>query len=464
MKKAFENVISKYLMNKWVKWTQVFSVAIFLLISGQLCAQTITISSGGQTISPGTNWSITGNILTVTGPANIDSWVIIDHLYNYGSLAIVGNTNTFAITISEDITLGISRYGRSLTFGSEGNNGIITVNNTVSIEGDLAFYGGEISLNGSLNTSLSAGKNILLKAYGRIIQGTSSTVTTSGGNVVYWADIDANGGDIIMNSGSGITTNGGHLWMGGGSGSSVWNGMTVGTGAAMSSSSAGILLNAPSISTGAGNVYLSGRSTSSAADGHGIWLNGGSIKSTSGTIEFSGTGSSVGSINCDGLRIEGTVESETGALTFTGYSNTNEQSEGIALEPQAKFTSTGGGSISLIANIIYFNTSSRLQSSGPLTIYPTTNNASIGIGGASGTLKLPSTCFSTNIVDGFSTITVGNTTTGDITVNSVTLRDNTRLLNAGKVIIGAGQTVTAPNIKLQIDKNLTLETGSKIVR
>ena len=260
--------------------------------------------------------------------------------------------------------------------------------------------------------------------------------------------------------------------MGGGSESvNKWNGLTVGVSSARSTNSVGINLNTTTINSGAGNIYMAGRSNSTNINNNfGIFLNGGSINSTSGMIDLTGIGGDLlgSSTNCDGLRIGGIVQSEAGNIRFSRYSNTPTITEGIALDAGASIKSTSGGSISLLTNIIYFNSAARLQSSGTLAIYPTTPAIQIGVGGATGTLSLPADYFTTNIVDGFSRITLGDTyQTGNINMNSITFRDNMRLQTASpaKVVVTAGNTLTLnAGVKLTIDNKIELQTGAKIVK
>ena len=84
-----------------------------------------------------------------------------------------------------------------------------------------------------------------------------------------------------------------------------------------------------------------------------------------------------------------------------------------------------------------------LQSSGTLTIAPLTAGTSIGIGTGTGTLGLPASYFFTNFVNGFSGITVGGATAGDITVGgAVTYNDPLTLKTAGNITVSSGASLT----------------------
>ena len=85
--------------------------SILLIVEG-LVAQTLTISSSGDTGTSGTNWSISDNTLTVTGTASITASVITDHLasaprygvINKGSFAKVSQNNDNANSLSTPLT------------------------------------------------------------------------------------------------------------------------------------------------------------------------------------------------------------------------------------------------------------------------------------------------------------------------------------------------------------------------
>jgi hypothetical protein len=182
-----------------------------------------------------------------------------------------------------------------LTIGNAANTAAVTIGSTTTVAGPITAFGGDINVNGNINTSTggTAG-DVLLKARGSITQAANVSVTTNGGDVIYWANSvgQTSNGSIFLRDGSSISTSGGHLWMGGGSVNTTWNGLTVGDGFAVSGAlvqpvctaacgtiTAGIFLEAASLSSGGGHIGLRGRS---AGAGYGITtignvlLNGGS--------------------------------------------------------------------------------------------------------------------------------------------------------------------------------------------
>lgn len=358
----------------------------------------------------------------------------------------------------------------------------------VKTDGGEQSYTGNLSIGGSnvvfemLNTTssftLNANKTITgtntaestltIKNPNNILLASGSNITagTYPLNLILWANTNASADGYVDIKSTSITTNNGDLWMGGGNSNTAWGAHNVGSGSSVSSTSTGLLLDGVSINTGAGAVKLAGKSTCTTAASHGIWINEGAVTSTSGSIVLTGTGGAAtgAAANCDGVRIEGSVQSSTGNIYLTGYSATEDQSEGIAVEPTGVLTSSIGN-ITLRADNIFFATDARATSAGELSISPLTASATIGIAGAAGTLSLPSSRFASNFTDGFSQITIGNgTQSGNINLNTVSFRDNMRLQTSGTVIINATQTVEAQNIKLQIDNNLDMGTDSKIIR
>ncbi len=320
----------------------------------------------------------------------------------------------------------------------------------------------------SINKAFNDGAaNLTIKTTASIILAGSSIASTSGTlNVILWPDTDGNGGYFRMNEGSQIVTNNGHLWIGGGSGSTTWNGLTVGDGYAVNPAGTGIQLSSAVIETGSGHLWLAGKSTASSSSSHGIFLEASSLISGVGAIRLLGSGGTAtgNAANCDGLRIEGTVSSTIGSIDLTGISNYENQSEGIAVESNGQIISTSGNII-LKSDIIYFGgTVSQAQSSGELFLTPYTDSATIGIAGGDGTLKMPANFFTTKLADGFSQITIGSPAhLGDININTIGFRDNMRLQTSGKVVVNANQIITLPNgVRMQVDNDLLMGNNAKI--
>jgi autotransporter-associated beta strand protein len=112
-------------------------------------------------------------------------------------------------------------------------------------------------------------------------------------------------------------------------------------------------------------------------------------------------------------------------------------------------SSSNGSTISLFGNGLSFASGKTVTSSGQLIVAPQTASNTIGLGGASGTLQLPATYFSTNFTDGFSNIQIGsNTQTGNISANAFTLRDNITVLTTGSLTLGGKPILGNNNVTL----------------
>lgn len=152
-------------------------LATLLLFSLVTHAQNLTLSSGGQTGTSGTNWSTSGTnpiTITVTGAANVNTSVIEGYL-NAGTSVIVTNSSV-GTTINSNITK------------SGGGNASFTIKDI-----------GNIKV--ATNITISSSSNTL--------------------DLILWADSDNSQGGtiddfIFINTGATISTNGGRIIMAGG--------------------------------------------------------------------------------------------------------------------------------------------------------------------------------------------------------------------------------------------------------
>lgn len=146
----------------------------------------------------------------------------------------------------------------------------------------------------------------------------------------------------------------------------------------------------------------------------------------------------------------------------------------IVFEDNAEINPSGQAlNLILHADGLNLAVSARLKSSGSLTLVPRSPATTIGLGGATGTLQLPASYFSTNFEDGFESITIGGPDqTGDIAVGATVLRDPLTLWTTGAVtqtgsitggqaltLRGTGGTHTLENAGNEVSQ-LTADTGS----
>lgn len=127
---------------------------------------------------------------------------------------------------------------------------------------------------------------------------------------------------------------------------------------------------------------------------------------------------------------------------ITAYGGTLAVNENIA--------SSNGSAITLFANTLNFASGKTVTSNnGQLIVAPQNTASTVGMAGATGTLQLPTSYFSTNFTDGFSLIQIGtNDHSGDIASNAFNLRDNMALYTTGSVTLGGKPVLGANNLTL----------------
>ncbi|MEY3499193.1 MAG: hypothetical protein RL308_862, partial [Bacteroidota bacterium] len=264
LRKAFGVLIVKNIIsfNKLYKM-KISKLVLIFLISTIASAQNLTISSSGQTGPSGTNWSISGNTLTVTGTANIAASVIESKLAS-SSLSIQGNSTSFAVSISQNITSTSS--GNGLTIGAANNTGNVLFNNAVSLAGAVTIFGGRVSIAEAF--SLSGSNNLSITSINTTIIGT----TTVGGMVlIYSTGNFILGTNITAGTGFPLTATGGFT--------------KTGTGTSYLFSTINTTNTAVSI---AGPVVVGNFNTSNAITK--INSNGGNISIPGAVSAYSGTG------------------------------------------------------------------------------------------------------------------------------------------------------------------------------
>ncbi len=439
-------------------------------------AATITISgtSGTNEFSSGiTITDAATDITTVDGNIEILGTSNGTGNNNYG-VAIAGiekiestGTGTEAGTIKIH---GIAGSGDS---NNAGIHMFGTSTDIISVDGDIELIGVGGNGTGGANTGLNVQsfRNIASTGTGPLaatitISGTSGTglnnysgiyMTSSSTNIT---SVD---GDIRLEGTSNGTSDGVGLWGIGGIEST-------GTGADAASITV--------IGNGNGNNNM-----------HGIVFYNFDVTSAAGAIQLSGTVNPAGSspYGLYGIVISSCMIQVTdGSLKLDGVSNGGD-SPGIAYD-NTNFVSIGAGNIIMNAkgsNLNHFtgystssiggtshtgniliNTDSiyidgtTIGSDGALTIQPQTPGTTISLGSfpfGPGTLDLNDTELA-NLQDGFSSITIGNSDTGDITVESAIFNDLLFLQTAGYIHNTFGTSIT--NIGNTSTFNGTLAPGS----
>jgi autotransporter-associated beta strand protein len=409
---------------------QFFSVCVFIALfvtSG--FAQHLTISTGGQTGTSGTNWSITGDTLNVgaSGSATIDPSVITNHLSNVGDLTVILPWQS-GTPRNMNINASISYTG--------GTNRTLTLN----CANDMVFA------NATGITSSTASLNVVLR-----------TALNVG---------DPDRGYIQMN-GVTIQTKGGHFWAGGGPTAATWNGLTVGNSLARTWSDdiPGIAVVGSSITTKGGNLYLAGLSHDTFDDNGVNWgvnIERSTISSDAGSIEI------IGEVKGEFTNGSGTyfngqtgavsIGTTSGAITINGYgyddtSGNNWRHGILSLGTVAIRTVSGNISLRGEANFIsaYFDKEGIIFGSGTSVCSQTGNitlrgtNTRESDGQYSNSIRFAASDITNGIRIGFDGT---NAYSGNILIegNSIYQRDN----NAG-----------AGSISVQTTGNLTIQpTGN----
>ena len=440
---------------------------------------TISATGGGAI-------SITG-IASPTGVYNESIWVasgggVSTSTINAGSanLSLLGSGG--AINIRDAVLTG---GNVSVTADNNITLGKINPNGNLNVEavGDLTVFGDITKTSGTDATAT-------LKATGNIIQNFSSISSSSNKlNVILNSDSDGSGqGGIYIDYLSAITSNGGNITLGGGSagdGSGYARGNEGNGGNAPSD---GVNLDGATLDAGGavsgGNISIKGQSA--ADDSIGIHLGVDyltTIKTNyAGTISLDGIGGATSAPSYrSGIAIwRGAIQSESGAISLTGTGGNNSNGgddSGIFLAGASwesgtsasivsasgpitltgiKGSGSGNGSgirfgsaagyIGLDGTLVYVSTSNinlvsdslgwtgfgitpliTLISSGALTVKPKTPGTTIGIAGVTGALSLTANNIYIDFANGFSGITIGSDTAGDITVGNSALTYNAPL-------------------------------------
>ncbi|MEM9366352.1 MAG: cadherin domain-containing protein [Planctomycetota bacterium] len=212
-----------------------------------------------------------------------------------------------------------------------------------------------------------------------------------------------------------------------------------------------------------GDIVITGiASGSSGAIHRGVRIRGFDVVST-------GSGPDAANITIEGVRgvgdvgvlfgvsLEGdgqVVSSRDGAISILGDSDGGQGGSGTGISSAGML---GGvqttGPITLKANSIDLVDESIIQSTGDLVIQPLTRNTSIGLGGGTGELNLNDSEIS-RFVDGFNSITIGDTSggTGTVDIETSTFFDS--------VTIAGGTINDRLGTDLIADENMVTLVGS----
>ena len=280
-------------------------------------AQTLSTSGGNVTVNGETLIANTNGLTINSGNGSVTFASTVDS----GSLApsaLTVDAGSGAVIFSGAVGAGKALASLNVAAAAtEINGGAVTTTGAQTYNSNITLGAAATTLTQTdpgTDFTLQTGKSITnasgsdatltIKTTGGIILGAGSSISSGIGalSTVLWADSDADsgGGKIELNSGAFITTNGGNLWLGGGVGATVWNGLTVGNGSAVNPLGDGVYLYNAFLSSGAGDISVSGKSTGS----NGINISTGSYVASTGSGAVSLTATS-GDITGTGYVVSG---------------------------------------------------------------------------------------------------------------------------------------------------------------
>ena len=332
----------------------------------------------------------------------------------------------------------------------EFNNNIITtsinakINKTIiqnyANSNSLTISANSISVESDIEISTSS-KGITLKANDDISINDDVDIKTNNGNVILWSNADGesdsvNNGYIVMKDGSTIISNGGHVWLGGGSGSRTWNGVSVGDGYALGGSN----INSD-------DLIGTGRRTSA-----GLYFENATIDSDGGDIAAFGYGDDSGE---RGFTSVGTFKFDSGngtTLLDTKSENSYATVFGHwhgALTTKSEIVSNNNTDSAIVISATSSGTNAIYQE-GELSVV-TTNNGNISVNAKATTKDY-------NVSWGGKLNVLSNGGDIDISLNNngFSLADSSREINLGSY----SNTITTSSSNITVISNDLTSIGS----
>jgi autotransporter-associated beta strand protein len=386
---------------------------------------------------------------------------------------------------------------KSLTIGNGSNLGSIT--------GDIINHG-TLTFSRSNNSSypgIISGSGILVKsgAGTHILSGLntySGSTTINAGQLVIERDIPvtsstgfSGAGELVIQPSSASFTNAINYPLSGFNVSSTIGGLTIGKlgNTANLTVTNNTLANGP-ITFYSGTITLNDDVTSSNNGNISFFSDNAMNIASQSNINAAGTFSYIPQNNsfastvtlpitnlkviCKGLWIGKTTNTSSVIFGDTTIIDGPITAFGGSLSINENMRSSNGSNISLYGNSLNIGANKTLSSTGRLILAPQTDSNTIGIAGATGTLQLPSSYFTTNFADGFSYIQIGRSSqTGNISSNGLTLRDSMNFMTSGslslggKIVLGANHVIidsSVANINVGSPANYFQTNGSGVIK
>jgi len=304
--------------------------------------------------------------------------------------AVITSTGTGAIAIT-----GQSGQGASLLSG-------VDIRGGTDVTSTLATSGGAITITGSSDVSSTASDTF---SFGVRVRNSGTLIDSKSGAI----QITGRGGDgesshgVFLSGDADITSSDA-------AGAAT---ITVNATGGSGSTSGGLVLN----DVGTTVTSIAGAINISAIGG-----------STSGAGLSTTTGPKIASLGAATLTIEAEGTDGTGSDAFVGV--------GLTIGDAA-----GTGTITLTGDEFTFTGASAFDGSGALIIQPQTAGTTIELGDINGTLSLNDTELGF-LSDGFTSITIGNATAGDVNLDTAAFTDPLTIITAGTIRDEAGTDLT----------------------
>ena len=357
------------LYTSWFSWNQNSQTMSGLTIgkSGNTASSVVLdspLSVAGPITAYGATIYLYNNLTTTnTGAVSFysDNAIVFDvprTVTATGAFNYIPQSTSFVAAVTYPITnLTLSSAG--LLIGNTTNTANITFGSATTTAGPITAYGGNISVNANLS-STATNADILLKATANINQAASTTVTTTGGVVNFWADSDNNStGYVQLLASTAINSNGGNINLGGGS--NLATGFAFGTAAESCSEAlpniqyiSGVHMRSGSnLNSNGGNISIRGTNAniSNAAMSFGVSFRGSTILSGAGKIAINGIARGSSSANAQGVSNWGlltlrSANTTSDAISIIGDASATVNSVsslGINLSTLIEATGAGGG-------------------------------------------------------------------------------------------------------------------------
>ncbi|CAD6877611.1 hypothetical protein [Methylomonas albis] len=475
-------------------------------VNGKTIANAFSLSGTGVS-SSGALYNSTNTAATLAGALTLNADALIQSTAGAALTLGGAINGAHALTVTTAGTTdaaytqsGVLGGTSPLTaYTANAGTAAISLNSASTVAGPISISGGTVNLNANLVSTGGGSGTISLVSSDSILGASGTQIASNGGNIVLSANSDGSNGGAIMLDRVTVASSGGNITLGGGSdgtgyaeGSStsygagsqrgIWfsqvtlnaaggdialrgKGWQGGSGV-LSQYSIGIDIAGPvgasTIATsGSGSIHLDGIGGKNYDGGtHGVGVNfynagaTNTISTQGGDIVITGTAGTGSARLHAGVNFDGgpvSIFSSSGNIALTGIGSSGDTG---LLNSLSTVRIGGNGSTVTSGNVLLQTDglvtnggyTTIVEGTGTLTIAPATTGATIGLAGGSGALQLAGSLFSGGsrvFQDGFSNITIGNATSGNIIVGgALVFTDSANLVTGGDLTINAASSIS----------------------